>query len=154
MGKGRGLTFTLFAALGALTGYATYMASRDEFSEDTKDKVDTVLNKLQNVGTDIKRTYTSIGDKDSFKENSKNLGNSSLKLANKAGDLIKSGAADMYKFTKKVIADAVEKYTDDDSDSSYDDIDANYITKNTKKKKSTKKTNTSKPKKKTIKKKK
>lgn len=140
MGKGKGITFTLFAMLGALTGFATYMASKDEFSEDTKDKVDTVLNKLQNVGTDIKRTYTSIGDKDSFKESSKNLGTSSMKLATKTGDLIKSGAADMYKFTKKMIGDAIEKYTDDDTNDDYDDIDANYVSKKPKKKKSVKKT--------------
>ena len=46
MGKGKGLTFTLFAALGAFVGYASYMAKRNEFSEDTKDKYDTFIRNI------------------------------------------------------------------------------------------------------------
>lgn len=141
MGKGKGLTFTIFAALGAIAGYASYMARKDEFSSETKEKVDTVLNKVQNVATDLKRTYTAIGDKDSFKTSTKNLSNSSLKLVEKAGDLIASGASDMFKSVSKQISNVTTKYTDDDS-SYFDDLDESYMKKG---KKNAKKITTKKP---------
>ena len=112
MGK-KGLTFTVFAALGAITGYATYMASKDKFSDETKDKYDVFLNKAKNVGTDIQRTYTSIGDKDQFTTSSKNLTESAKKLADKTGDLVISATSDMYKLAKDQITDAFESAKSD-----------------------------------------
>ena len=140
MGKGKGLTFTIFAALGALAGYATYMASKDEFSDETKDRYDKVVNKVKNVGTDLKRTYTSIGDKESFNTSTKNLGNSAMKLVEKAGNLVASASSDMYKFASSQISKAIEQScttSDDDINGSNDDLDVNYVsTKGGKKKKS------------------
>lgn len=107
MGKGKGLTFTLFAALGAFVGYASYMAKRNEFSEDTKDKYDTFINKAKNVGTDLQRTYTSIGDKSKFTANTKNLSESAKKLANKATDLVVSATNDMYNNVKSYVSEAI-----------------------------------------------
>ena len=101
MSNNKGFAFTVFAILGALTGYATYIASKDGFSEETIDKYDTVLNKAKNVGTDIKRTYTSIGDKTRFESNTMNLGKSVKKLATDAGELVISATGDMYKHDKK-----------------------------------------------------
>ncbi len=100
MSKGKGLTFTIFAVLGAITGYATYMASKSEFSDATVDKYDNMINKAKHVGTDIKRTYTSIGDKKEFTENAKNLGNNAKKLATSAKNLLKSATNDMYEYAK------------------------------------------------------
>lgn len=100
MSKGKGLTFTIFAALGALAGYATYMASKNEFSDDTMDKYDTMVNKAKHVGNDLKRTYTSIGDKSEFEENTKNLGKNAKKLAYDAGNLVKSATSDIYEHAK------------------------------------------------------
>ena len=107
MGKGKGLTFTLFAALGAFVWYASYMASKDEFSEETKDKYDTFMIKAKNVGTDIKRTYTSIGDKSRFTSNTKNLGESTKKLASRATDLVVSATSDMYKNVKSQVSEVI-----------------------------------------------
>lgn len=107
MGKGKGLTFTMFAALGALVGYASYMAKQNEFSEDTKDKYDTFISKAKNVGTDLKRTYTSIGDKSKFTASTKNLSESAKKLANKATELVVSATNDMYNNVKSYVGEAI-----------------------------------------------
>lgn len=101
MANNKGLTFTVFAILGALTGYATYVAKKNGFSEETIDKYDTVLNKAKNIGTDIKRTYTSIGDKERFESSTMNLGKNVKKLATDASALVKSATEDMYKHAKK-----------------------------------------------------
>lgn len=113
MGKGKGLSFTLFAVLGALTGYASYMARKDEFSDETKNKYDIFLNKAKNVGTDIQRTYTSIGDKREFTHNTKNLSESAKKLASKAGDLVMSATVDMYNHAKSQVAETLESAKND-----------------------------------------
>ena len=149
MGKGKGLTFTLFAILGAVTGYASYMARKDEFSDETKSKYDVFLNKAKNVGTDLQRTYTSIGDKRQFTNSTKNLSESAMKLASKAGDLVVSATTDIYKHAKSQVAETIENAKND-----FNDFNTNYKNKNTNKtnnKKSTKKE--SKVKKKTSKKK-
>lgn len=113
MGKGKGLTFTLFAILGAVTGYATYMARKDEFSDETKDKYDLFLNKAKNVGTDIQRTYTSIGDKKQFTNNTRNLSESAKKLASKAGDLVASATVDIYNHAKSQVSETIENAKND-----------------------------------------
>lgn len=139
MGKGKGLTFTVFAALGAFVGYASYMAKQNEFSDDTKEKYDTFINKAKNVGTDLKRTYTSIGDKSKFTASTKNLSESTKKLASKATDLVVSATNDMYNNVKSYVSEAISNVT---SDYDYDDYET--PKKNLKKsktiKKSTKKT--------------
>ena len=147
MGKGKGLTFTLFAILGAVTGYASYMARKDEFSDETKSKYDVFLNKAKNVGTDLQRTYTSIGDKKQFTNSTKNRSESAMKLASKAGDLVVSATTDIYKHAKSQVAETIENAKND-----FNDFNINYKNKNkTNNKKSTKKE--SKVKKKTSKKK-
>ena len=108
MSRGRGLTFTLFAALGAIVGYASYMAKENEFSDETKDKYDMFLNKARNVGNDLQRTYTTIGDKKEFTASTKNLSESAKKLANKAGDLVISATNDMYNSAKAMVTNAFE----------------------------------------------
>ena len=90
MAKKKGISFPLFAALGALTGYAGYMANKNEFSNETKNKYDTVVDKVKDVGEDVKRTYISLGDKEKFATNSKRLSTSAKKAAKSAGELIKS----------------------------------------------------------------
>ena len=107
MGKGKGLTFTVFAALGALAGYASYMAHKNEFSEETINRYDTFLNKAKNVGNDIQRTYTSIGDKQKFTANTKNLGESAKKLAGKATDLVASASGDMFRHAKQQFGEVI-----------------------------------------------
>ena len=107
MGKGKGLTFTIFATLGALVGYASYMASKNEFSEETINRYDTFLNKAKNVGTDIQRTYTSIGDKQKFTANTKNLGESAKKLAGRATDLVASASGDMFRHAREQVGEVI-----------------------------------------------
>ncbi len=136
MGKGKGLTFTVFAALGALVGYASYMASKNEFSEETKDKYDSFLSKAKNVGTDIKRTYTSIGDKSRFTSNTKNLGESTKKLATKASDLVISATSDMYKNVKSYVSEAINNAKSDFGE----DVKKKVVKKSNSTKKSPKKT--------------
>ena len=85
------------------------MINKDEFSDETKDRYDTVLNKIKNVGTDIKRTYTSIGDKDTFLKNTNNLKVNAKKLALKTGNLITSATNDMYNSAKNKVKKAIVK---------------------------------------------
>lgn len=149
MGKGKGLTFTVFAALGAFVGYASYMARKNEFSEETKDKYDNFLNKAKNVGTDIKRTYTSIGDKSKFTSNTKNLSESTKKLANKATDLVVSAANDMYQNVKSRVSETLSGAM---NDFDFDDLTKKKVVKKVKSvkktpKKTTKSTKTTKKKK-------
>ncbi|MBQ2205106.1 MAG: hypothetical protein II411_04365 [Lachnospiraceae bacterium] len=143
MGRRKGLSFTLFAALTALTGYAAYMAKKDEFSDETKDRYDSVVDKIKNVGTDIKRTYTSIGDKKEFTASTKYLSESAKNLAKNTGNLVVSASSDMFKFAKNSVRQAVDNFSDDDSVGDYDDLDESYVKKskpkNTKQKNSTKK---------------
>lgn len=113
MANNKGFTFTIFAILGALTGYATYIASKNGFSEETIDKYDTVLNKAKNVGTDIKRTYTSIGDKERFESNTVNLGKNVKKLASDAGNLVISATGDMYEHAKKDVKKTINNINKD-----------------------------------------
>ena len=108
MGKGKGLALTVFATLGALIGYASYMACKDEFSDETKDRYDTFISKAKNVGNDIQRTYTSIGDKQKFTSNTKNLGENTKKLANNASSLVASATGDMYKHAKHQVGDVIK----------------------------------------------
>ena len=108
MGKGKGLTFTVFAALGAIAGYATYMARKDEFSDETKDTYEVFINKARNVGTDIKRTYTSIGNKKQFTNNTKNLKESATKLASEVGTLVKSATSDIYQHAKSQVSEKID----------------------------------------------
>lgn len=142
MGKGKGLTFTLFAVLGAVTGYATYMARKDEFSDETKDKYDVFLNKAKNVGTDIQRTYTSIGDKKQFTNSTKNLSESAKKLASKAGDLVMSATADIYNHARSHVTETIENAKNDFneySQSSNNNKPSRTVKKDTKKNTKTKK---------------
>lgn len=132
MSKGKGLTFTVFAILGAVAGYATYMASKNEFSDETKENYDKVVNKFKNVSTDIKRTYTAIGDKTAFKKSTKDLGVSTKKLAKKASGLVASASSDMYKFAKEKIKNAVNNSNNDDKNNNYDDIDNGFSSKKNK----------------------
>lgn len=95
MGKAKTLTY--IAILGAIVGYASKIAREDKFSDETKDKYDSFLNKAKNVGNDIQRTYTTIGDKKNFTQSTKNLTESTKKLVGKAGELVTSATTDIYK---------------------------------------------------------
>lgn len=120
---GKKLGFTLLVALGAIAGYTAYVASQDGFSDDTKESCDEMFKNAKNVGNDIERTYTSIGNKKKFTKNSKTLGNSTMKLAEKTGGLVASASNDMYKFTKKQISSFVNHFKDDDELGNFDDLE-------------------------------
>ena len=137
MANNKGLTFTIFAILGALTGYATYVAKKNGFSEETIDRYDTVLNKARNVGSDLKRTYTSIGDKERFESNTTNLGKSVKKLATDASALVKSATGDMYEHAKKDVKKTID-YINKEQKKSVNSRTSKVKAKKTTKKKSSK----------------
>lgn len=112
MAKKKGVSFPLFAALGALTGYAGYMANKNEFSNETKDKYDAVVNKVKDIGEDVKRTYISLGDKEKFEASTKRLSSTAKRAAKSAGELMKSAGKDMYEKAKKSVAKAVDSMSD------------------------------------------
>lgn len=124
---GKKLGFTLLAAIGAIAGYAAYIASQDGFSDDTKENCEEMFSNAKDVGNDIERTYTSIGDKRKFTKNSKTLGNSTLKLAGKTGGLVASASNDMYKFTKKQISSFMNNLKDNDKLGDFDDLEEGII---------------------------
>lgn len=134
MAKKKGLLLTIIAAIGAFTGYANYMAKKDEFSDETKDKYDAFLGHFKDVGEDVKRTYISIGNKKAFAASTKKLTKSAEKAAIGTSELVKSMSTDMYNHAKTSILKAVDSFSNDDQ-------------KDIAKKKSNKKKNTSKNKK-------
>lgn len=97
--------------VGAVFGLTGYAISKSKFSKETKDYYADALDSVKNVGDDIKRTYTAIGNEKDFKAKSNNLKESAKDLAKNAGKLILSASSDVY----NNVSDSVKKVLDDAS---------------------------------------
>ena len=152
MKKSTGFSFLLITTIGAL-GYVVHkIIKEDEFSDDTKNNYEKVIDDVKSVGNNIQRTYISIGDKKAFTKSTEALSKSAKKLASKTGTLVKGASKEVYDYVKDKINSKINKNFDEEYDND-DDINYNYIhhtgnKKNTSKKptKSSKKTSSNKSK--------
>lgn len=109
MKKGRFLSFSALAVLGATAYAVNYLIQNDKFSNDTKETLKNVITSAKDVGSDIKRTYTSIVNKDDIDYSKKSLGNSAKKLYDDSITLVKDASDDVITFVKKQISKNDEK---------------------------------------------
>ncbi|MDO5563624.1 MAG: hypothetical protein Q4F88_00120 [Eubacteriales bacterium] len=108
MSKKFGFAELLFAsAIGCVGGIVYYLAKNDKFSEETNDNYKDVINNAKEFGQGVKRTYTSVGNKDSFSEEGKELGAKTMDLLKSTKEMISSGAGDAYDFVKTNISEKV-----------------------------------------------
>ena len=84
------------ATLGTMAYLVNYFIQNDEFSEETIEEFNHLDKKKKNVGNDVKRTYTSLGNKKNFENSTKSLGNSAKKLYSSGLTLVKGASNDIY----------------------------------------------------------
>ena len=96
MKKGTLFTMFTFATLGAFAYVINDFIKNDEFSEDTIDQYYNMIKNAKSVGSDVKRTYTSLGDKNKFKKSTKALGANTKKLYSSGLSLVKGAGSDIY----------------------------------------------------------
>ena len=84
------------ATLGTMAYLVNYFIQNDEFSEETIKEFNHLVKHAKNVGNDVKRTYTSLGNKKSFETSTKSLGNSAKKLYSSGLTLVKDAGSDIY----------------------------------------------------------
>ena len=104
------LSLTALTALGTMAYAVNYLAKNEEFSEDTIEKYNHLIKNVKAVGSDVKRTYTSIGDKAGFKSSTTSLSKNAKKMYDNGISLVKTASSDMYNVFK-------EKFIDDEVDS-------------------------------------
>ena len=104
------LSLTALTALGTMAYAVNYLAKNEEFSEDTIEKYNHLIKNMKALGADVKRTYTSIGDKASFKSSTTSLSKNAKKMSDNGISLVKTASSDMYNVFK-------EKFIDDEVDS-------------------------------------
>ena len=139
MKKSTGFSFLLLTTLGAL-GYVVHkIIKEDEFSDDTKNNYEKVIDDVKNVGNSIQRTYTSIGDKKAFTKSTEALSKNAKNLASKTGTLVKGASKEVYNYVKDKLNSKINKNIDEEYDDN-DDINYNYIHHTNNKKKISKKT--------------
>lgn len=96
MKKSTFFTMFTFATLGAFAYVINDFIKNDEFSEDTIDQYYNMIKNAKSVGSDVKRTYTSLGDKNKFQKSTKTLGANTKKLYNSGISLVKGAGSDIY----------------------------------------------------------
>ena len=101
------LSLTALTALGTMAYAVNYLAKNEEFSEDTIEKYNHLIKNVKAVGSDVKRTYTSIGDKAGFKSSTTSLSKNAKKMYDNGISLVKTASNDMYNVFK-------EKFIDDE----------------------------------------
>ena len=84
------------ATLGTMAYLVNYFIKNDEFSEETIEEFNHLINNAKTVGNDVKRTYTSLGNKKNFANSTKSLGNSAKKLYSSGLTLVKGASSDIY----------------------------------------------------------
>ena len=115
MKKGYISSLVKVASIGAIFGFAKYMIEKNKFSKETKTCYSEALDSVKNVGSDIKRTYTAIGDEKAFKAKSDNLKESAKTLAKNTGKLILSASSDVYNYASDNVKKAIENASKDES---------------------------------------
>ena len=94
------ISLTAITAISSIAYAVNYLVKNDEFSEDTIDKYNHLVKNMKAVGNDVKRTYTSIGDKKNFESSTKSLSKNAKKLYNNGISLVKTAGSDMYSVFK------------------------------------------------------
>lgn len=115
MKKSTGFLLGFVSALGVISYMVSEVIKDDSFSEEAKDNYNSFIKDAKRVGTDIKRTYTAIGDKEEFRNMTSSLHNNAKKLAKNTGSLLKEGASNVIDYYKDKFSDLSNK-EDEDTD--------------------------------------
>lgn len=116
MKKSTGFLLGFVSAIGVVSYMVSEVIKDDSFSDETKDNYNTFIKDAKKVGSDLKRTYTAIGDKDEFLNMTSTLQNNAKKLAKNTGSLLKEGASNVIDYYKEKINEKASKYIDDDDE--------------------------------------
>ena len=88
------------AVIGATAYTINYLAQNDEFSNDTKEDLDLLVSNAKNVGKDVKRTYTSLINKENIDKPAKSLQKNLSNLFDNSVSLTKNASEDVYNYIK------------------------------------------------------
>ena len=116
MKKSTGFLLGFISAIGVVSYMVSEVIKNDSFSDETKDNYNTFIKDAKRVGSDLKRTYTAIGDKDEFLNMTSSLQNNAKKLAKNTGNLLKEGASNVIDYYKEKINEKASKYIDEDEE--------------------------------------
>ena len=116
MKKSTGFLLGFVSAIGVVSYMVSEVIKDDSFSDETKDNYNTFIKDAKRVGSDLKRTYTAIGDKDEFLNMTSSLQNNAKKLAKNTGNLLKEGASNVIDYYKEKINEKASKYIDEDEE--------------------------------------
>lgn len=92
------------AVIGATAYTLNYLAQNDEFSTDTKEDLDQVVLNAKKVGKDVKRTYTSLMNKEDIDKPAKSLQRNLTELFDNSVSLTKNASGDVYNYFKDNMA--------------------------------------------------
>lgn len=99
--KFKNIVLTLgLAVIGATAYTINYLAKNDEFSNETIEDLDQVVLNAKKVGKDVKRTYTSLVNKEDIDKPAKSLQKSLTDLFDNSVSLTKSASGDVYNYFK------------------------------------------------------
>ena len=88
------------AVIGATAYTINYLAQNDEFSDNTKEDLDQVVLNAKKVGKDVKRTYTSLMNKEDIDKPAKSLQKNLSELFDNSVSLTKNASGDVYNYFK------------------------------------------------------
>ena len=116
MKKSTGFLLGFISAIGVVSYMVSEVIKDDSFSEETKDNYNSFIKEAKRVGSDLKRTYTAIGDKDEFLNMTSSLQNNAKRLAKNTGSLLKEGASNVIDYYKDKINEKVNKDFEDEEE--------------------------------------
>lgn len=92
------------AVIGATAYTINYLAQNDELSNDTKEDLDQFVSNAKKVGKDVKRTYTSLVNKEDIDKPTKSLQKNLSELFDNSVSLTKNASGDVYNYFKDNLA--------------------------------------------------
>ena len=92
------------AVIGATAYTINYLAQNDEFSDDTKENLDQFVSNAKKVGKDVKRTYTSLVNKEDIDKPTKSLQKNLSELFDNSVSLTKNASGDVYNYFKDTLS--------------------------------------------------